>query len=106
MAIQTLGSLLKDSLNRAGIRKQVDSSLILEKFEEVLISILEQELGEEKMKKMKKDIKPLYVKNRVLTVASLNPCVSQEIKLREKTIIYKINSEIGEDLVDKIIFVV
>ncbi len=106
MAIQTLGSLLKDSLNRAGIRKQVDSSLILERFEKVLIELLEQELGVEKMAKIKKDIKPLYVKNRVLSVASLNPCLSQEIKLREKTILYKLNSSLGENLVDKIIFVV
>lgn len=106
MAIQKLGSLLEDSISRAGIRKQVNSSLILERFEKILTELLAQELGKEKMEKIKKDIKPLYVKNKVLTVASLNFCISQEIKLREKTILYKLNSEMGANLVDKIIFVV
>lgn len=106
MAIQTLGSLIGDSLARAGIKQQVDSALVLDKFTVVLREIFLKEYTVEHTNEILKELNPLYLKNKVLTVASLNSSLSQELKLREKTILYRLNSDLGKSVVEKIIFVV
>ncbi|MFC1612964.1 DciA family protein [Patescibacteria group bacterium] len=104
MAIQ-LNSLLNDSINRAGIKKQVDSVLILDKFIDVVDKIFREEVSDKIANQILKELKPLYFKNKILTLASLNPALSQEVKIMEKTILYRLNSEIGREVVNKIVFV-
>ncbi|MFH1030191.1 MAG: DciA family protein [bacterium] len=106
MAIKLNFSLLNDSINRAGIRKQVDSALVLEKFKEVIEKIFREAYSEDRAREILIDLKPLHVKNKTLTIASLNPSLSQELRLREKSILYRLNSEIGKDAVKRIICVV
>lgn len=106
MAIQTLGSLLSESLSRAGIKQQVDSALVLDKFTAVIREVFLNEYAADHTDEILKELNPLYLKNKVLTIACLSSSLSQELKLREKTILYKLNSEFGKDVVEKIIFVV
>ena len=101
-----LENILQDSINRAGIRKQVSSALVLDKFKEVLEKIFKDEYSEERTREILADLKPLYLKNNVLTVASLNSSLSQDIRLREKTILYRLNNDLGRKMVEKIVFVI
>lgn len=105
MGVVKFDSLLNDFLKRAGIKKQIEGALILDKFKEVMREMFKEEYSEERTDEILKEMNPLYWKNRALTVACLNPSLSQELKLREKTILYRLNSRIGQDQVDKIIFV-
>jgi len=104
MAIK-LDSLLNASISRAGIKKQVDSALVLDKFIDIVNGVFCAEVSDEMAREVSKELKPLYLKNKILTLASLNPAFSQELKLMEKTILYKLNSEIGREVVNKIVFV-
>jgi len=101
-----LDSLLKDSLNRAGITKRVDSAFVMDKFNEVVCELLRKEMPDLSVEEIEKEMQPMYIKNRILTVASLNPSLTQELKLREKEIVYRLNSSIGKDEVERIVFVV
>lgn len=101
-----LDSLLKDSLNRAGIKQQVSSALVLDKFTALVREMFLNEYTANHTNEILKELSPLYLKNKVLTVACLSSSLSQELKLREKTILYKLNSELAENAVEKIIFVV
>ncbi|MFH0856504.1 MAG: DciA family protein [bacterium] len=103
--ILKLDSLLKDSLARAGIKQQVDSALVLDKFMDVLREIFASEYTGERADEILKDLNPMCLKNKILTVACLNNSLSQELKLREKTILYKLNSVLGKEFVEKIIFI-
>jgi len=104
MAIK-LDSLLNDSISRAGIKKQVDSALVLDKFTDIVNKVFCEEVSDEIARAISKELKPLHLKNKILTLASLNPAFSQELKLMEKTILYRLNSEIGMEVVNKILFV-
>lgn len=104
--ILKIDSLLKDFLNRSGLKNQVEGALVLDKFTVVLREIFLKEYTVEHTNEILKELNPLYLKNKVLTVASLNSSLSQELKLREKTILYRLNSDLGKSVVEKIIFVV
>ncbi|MFH0854437.1 MAG: DciA family protein [bacterium] len=106
MPIKLNISLLQDAINRAGIRKQVDSVLVLEKFIKIVEKIFTEEYSKERARGILTDFKPLHFKNKVITVASLNPSLSQELRLRERTILYRLNNEFGKNIVDRILFVV
>lgn len=93
-----LGDILNDSINRAGIKNQVSAALVLDKFSAIMKELLGEEIAN--------DIFPQSLENNVLKIKCFNSSLRQEIKLREKTIIYKLNSAIGKTAVEKIIFVV
>lgn len=96
---------MNDFLKRSGLKRQVEGALVLDKFKEVIREMFLEEYSQGHTEEILKEMNPLYLKNRILTVACLNPSLSQELKLKEKSIIYKLNSLIGEDRVDKITFV-
>jgi len=95
MSFQPLGDILKKNLQQAGIAEQVGASIVLEKFMKIVKEMWPNE-------DVTKQINPLYVKSRTLTVACLSSILAQDIKLKERTIIEKLNQEMGEKLVDRI----
>lgn len=95
MPFQPLGDILKKNIQQAGISEQVGASVVLEKFMKIASEMWPNE-------DIQKGVKPLYVKSRTLTVACLSSVLAQDIKLKERTIIEKLNKEMGESLVDRI----
>jgi hypothetical protein len=88
--------LLGKSLKQAGIKHRVDTALVLEKAQRVLVEVV----GEGVAKK----VKPLYVRHKTMNLACLSSVVAQEIKLHENQIIEKINQGFDRELVERLSF--
>lgn len=86
-------SILPASLKRAGILGRVSAAAITEEAEQILAEILGLE---------KQHCRALYAKNHILTVASLRPAVSEEIRFREAEILLKLNQKIKSSGIEKI----
>jgi len=87
MAFNALSGLLKSSARKRGIASQVEAAMILEFFKQVARDIF----GDEALKLMR----PLYVKEGVLTIAVLSPAFAQELKLRESDVTRAINEKMA-----------
>lgn len=83
MSLISIGDLLGRSLKNAGISGQVASAIILEEFEKICLEILGNDMASK--------IKPLYIKNKILTVACLSAPLAQELRFRERQILHTIN---------------
>jgi len=92
-----LKSLLSKSISRAGISHQIEDFRVLEIFEAVKNKIL----GSESSGK----VKPMYIKNQVLTAASLSPETVARLESSEQEIVAGINSELGSEAVKKIKYI-
>ncbi len=87
--MQHIGNLLSKRIKQSGFSQQVKTSLIIEEFSKVIKRIFGANIS--------KKIKPLYVKNRILTVACLSSVMVQEINFKRAEIIKKINEKMGEE---------
>ena len=98
MTIHHIKALLPKSIRQAGIEPQVRGAQVIERFHEVVL----ETMGEAITKK----VKAQYVKNGTLTVAVLSSVVGQELKLREREILQKINSGSKSSTVERLRFLV
>lgn len=84
-------SSIKDVMNRSikqkGLSSKVEATLILEEFDVIAKKIWDKEVA--------KDMKALYVKNRILNIAVLNSILAQEIKMREQLILTELKRKFG-----------
>lgn len=94
--VKIIGSLLWQSIRRAGLEKQVGASLVIEEFRKVLI----RNFGQKILNK----VKILHLKKKMLTLSVTSSIIAQEIKLNEKKFLKEINEELGRKLVDEIRF--
>ncbi len=90
---------LQDALNKKisanqNLNKQIESAQIIEIAKQVLVEIFEPEIVS--------SIKPLFLKNRTLTLSCLSSAVAQEITLNQNQIIEKINEKIGKKEIDRL----
>lgn len=81
-----------------GIGQQVEASAILERFTQICQEIWGKDITEK--------MRPLYLKNRTITIASVSSSLAQEIKLREREILGKINKEFGPETAERIRYLV
>lgn len=98
MSLTPLKNLLHDSVAKFGIADQVEASLVLEKFTDVVRELF----GEENTKQ----VKPMYVKNQTLTIASISSVFAQELKLNEKKILDAINRQFQKTIVTRLRYLV
>ena len=75
-------------------KKSGDISLVVENAEEVLVKIF----GPDKAKLAK----PLFLKNRTLTVTCHNSEIAQEIRLHQQEIVDGLNLKLGKNEVDRV----
>ncbi len=91
-------ALEKKMTSASPIRKQVEASLILEYAESALRDLLGAEQA--------RFAKPLFLKNRTLTITCSTSAVAQEIRLYQGKIVEAINRSIGKKEVDRIRYLV
>ncbi|MBT4153912.1 MAG: DUF721 domain-containing protein [Candidatus Magasanikbacteria bacterium] len=84
------GKMQKDST----LAGQLESQEVLDAAQAVFDSIFDE--------KMRMHIKPLFLKNRTLTVTCSSSAVAQEIRLNQSSIVKKINKALGKAEVDRI----
>lgn len=92
--MQPLRELVTKSIKRAGIKGAVDASQVVTHAEKIILQIFGADIGAR--------IKPLYVKNRTLTVSCANSTLAQELKLHEGEILSEMTKALGEQAVDRI----
>jgi len=89
-----LKNLLPQSIQRAGITKQIGANLVLHTYKKVAAEILGKDIAGQ--------TSPMYLKNNILTIACLSSLIMQELQYREKEIITALNKEMGADIVKKL----
>lgn len=95
MPFTPIGDAIRKDLNDKGpLKKQVEAAEVVGYAEEVLLDLFGEELG--------KEAKPLYLKNRTLTITCSSSAIAQEIRLNQADIVEKINDKLGKKEVDRI----
>lgn len=72
--------------------------MILEEFNKIVNNLLG--------KPASKKVKPLYLKNKTLTVAALSSVLAQELRLNEGQIIRRLNEKFGKELIIKLRYLI
>lgn len=90
-----LAHTLKDAMSdRRAILRQVGAAETVEAAERALIECLGKEVASL--------IKPLYVKNRTLTLSCTSAAAAQEVRLAQTRLLEKTNEIMGRKEVDRI----
>ncbi len=92
---QPIGNLISNSINKAGISRQISDSLVCEEFDKIAYNLL----GD-----MSEKCRAVYVKDRTLWVAVLSSSVSNELKMYENDILCGLADEFGCNRVQKLRF--
>ncbi len=80
--------------NAKQVGTQVDAAKVMELSQEVLADLFGAELAQ--------SAKPLFLKNRTLTISCSSSAMAQEVRLNQAEIVEKINKKLGKDEVDRI----
>jgi len=95
MSFIPLGDALKDNLEKKGpLKDQIEASEAVEIAEAVFLEMFGEELAVH--------AKPLFLKNRTLTVSCASSAMAQEIRLNQAEIVAAINKKMGKEDVDRI----
>lgn len=93
MSFIPLGDTLQKK-TKGILQKQVEASQAVVYAEEVFAELFSEDLA--------KHAKPLFLKNRTLTVTCSSSALAQEIRLNQAKIVESINKKLGSDEVDRI----
>ncbi|MEK7623089.1 MAG: DUF721 domain-containing protein [Patescibacteria group bacterium] len=95
MSFTPLGDALSNKMMSVSpLKKQIESSLVIEYAQTVLAELFGEELA--------KHAKPLFLKNRTMTITCSTAAIAQEIRLNQQKIVEKINEKLGKKEVDRI----
>lgn len=92
--LRLIKHLLKQSIERAGIKRQVEATLVCREFDKIIIELLGKEAENR--------IRATYLKNQTLVVMTLNAVLAQECQIHQEEIIRKINAQLKKELVKEI----
>lgn len=96
MTFTSLKKLVDDSVQRAGIKDDVDASLLLAAAQKIFADLFGADTAAA--------MKPLYVKRGVLTVSCVSSVAAQELKLREREILDRLAKAGGKGIVNRLRF--
>jgi predicted nucleic acid-binding Zn ribbon protein len=95
MPFSPIGDTLQDKVNQnKPLQKQMEAGQIVEIAEEIFKDLFGAEEAIH--------VKPLFLKNRTLTVTCSSSTVAQEIRLNQGEIVDRINEKMGKKEVDRI----
>lgn len=94
MSFTPIGDTIKQSGGSGVTPQQVESGDAITAAEKAFVEIFGEELS--------KHAKPLYLKNRTMTVTCTSSALAQEIRLNQAKIVAKINDHLGKKEVDRI----
>ncbi|TAN58140.1 DUF721 domain-containing protein [Patescibacteria group bacterium] len=91
-----ISDLLNKNIKKSGASEQVSAIDVLNEFNRII--------EDRYAKDLKDRVKPLYIKNKTLTVSCDNQTTASELKLRERKIIQELNKGKKEPPVQTIRF--
>ncbi len=95
MSFTPIGDALQSNLgNKPATKRQVEAAAVLDAATATLSELLGAELAPH--------AKPLFLKNRTITITCASSAVAQEIRLRQGEIVDKINEKMGGKEIDRI----
>ncbi len=94
MPFTPIGDTLHDNSEKSTLKKQVEASQVVDFTKEVLVELFGNELAHH--------AKPLFLKNRTVTITCASSAIAQEIRLNQEEIVRKINEKLGKNEVDRI----
>ena len=95
MSFTPLGDALHQKMgSNAPLKKQLESVEVVAAANSVLRQTFAADLAEA--------AKPLFLKNRTLTISCASSVIAQEIRLNQAEIVEKINQKLGKNEVDRI----
>lgn len=95
MPFTPLGDTLHEKMNsNKPLKHQLEATEVVEAAQEIFVELFGVELGNQ--------AKPLFLKNRTLTVSCSSSSIAQEIRLNQTSIVEKINQKLGKNEVDRI----
>ncbi len=95
MAFTPLGDALHQKIDKnKPLKKQLEATEVVEIAEAVFNEMFDSEMA--------KHAKPLFLKNRTLTVSCSSSTMAQEIRLNQASIVDSINKKLGKKEVDRI----
>ena len=83
MVLTSIGNILDKRMKSTGLKPKIDAAMVCDKFNELVLGIWG--------KKVEHKIRAMYIKNRVLTVACLSSVLAQEVRLKEISLVRRIN---------------
>ncbi|MDO9399120.1 MAG: DciA family protein [bacterium] len=89
-------TLLEKTIKKHGFGKKIAEKKVKEIFSKVVERLFDSGLAYR--------VNPMHIKDGYLTVASLSATSIEQIKIKEKKIISKINEELAEEIVKKICY--
>jgi len=90
-------SLLKKSIKRAGADDKINEIQVIKIFNKLAKELLPNNL--------RMQIKPVYYKEGILSVASLSAAAAEEILCYSKKIIKEINNKLGQETIKNIKYI-
>lgn len=91
-----LKSILPKTIKRAGITNQLENLRVLELYGNIVKRVIDNS---------ENTLRPIYVKDNILTVAALSAEAVKELRYFEAKIILEINGKIGSEAVKKINYI-
>ena len=91
-----ISDLLNKNIKKSGVSEQVSAIDILNEFNRIIEARY--------AKSLKDRVKPLYIKNKTLTVSCDNQTTASELKLCERKIIQELNKGREEPIIQTIRF--
>jgi len=98
MSFTPVGKIIPHNIKKSGFGRQIEAAMILKEFEQILCSIFGDAV--------KFKIKVVSFKDGTVKLSSLSSILAQEIQLREKKILARLNQKFGQETVLKIKFAV
>lgn len=100
MSFTPLGDVLQHKLAAVGnpLKHQVEAAQVVEYTQEALTELFGEDLSQH--------ARPLFLKNRTLTISCSSSVIVQEIRLNQTSIVEKINEKFGKIEVDRIRYLV
>ncbi len=92
--MQSLGNLLRLKTEQSPLLRSVNAAMIVEIANQILPELIGVKAAE--------NAQVVFFKDRTLTLACLSSVIAQEIKLYEEQYIALLNKKCGQNIVDKI----
>ncbi len=94
MSFIEISKIINKKFGKSALAKNVTAALVCDEFNKIIL-----EIWGDKMKNM---AQAMYLKDKVLTIACLSSVVTQEIKIKEKELISKLNDKFGSGVVERL----
>jgi len=96
--MESIAGIFKNKKQNTVLGMQVEASRVVDLANELFAQFFGKENAEH--------VRPLFLKNKTLTVSCTSSVIAQEIRLNQANIVEAINKKIGEEVVDRIRYLI